>query len=151
MITPPPAHAAKKRVYTRFMQTECYCTSMRAATRRITAVYDAALKSAAVNAAQFALLRRLSATGPLSIQQLAVAVELERSTVARNVRVLEKSGLVTLATAAADRRTTMIGLSVGGIEVLEAAAPLWASAQRRIEERLGVDGAAALRTTIQTL
>jgi DNA-binding MarR family transcriptional regulator len=133
------------------MQTECYCTSMRAATRRITAHYDAALAPAAVNAAQFGLLRKLSAVGPVSIQHLAAAVELERSTVARNVRVLEKSGFVSLATAAEDRRTTMIRLSERGNEVLEAAAPLWESAQQRVEKGLGVDGAVALRTIVQTL
>jgi DNA-binding MarR family transcriptional regulator len=124
---------------------------MRAATRRITALYDSALAAAAVNAAQFALLRKLSAAGPVSIQQLAAATELERSTVARNVRVLEQSGLVSLATATEDRRTTVIHMSERGREALKAGAPLWASAQRRVEESLGVDGAVALRTTLQSL
>jgi DNA-binding MarR family transcriptional regulator len=133
------------------METECYCTTMRAATRRITALYDSALAAAAVNAAQFALLRKLSAVGPVSIQQLAAAVELERSTVARNVRVLEQSGLVSLASTAEDRRTTVIHLTERGREALKAGAPLWESAQRRVEDSLGVDAAAALRTTLHNL
>jgi DNA-binding MarR family transcriptional regulator len=132
------------------VEIECYCTTLRAATRRITAVYDAALEPAGVNAAQFGLLRRLS-SGPLSIQQLAVAAELERSTVARNVRVLERSGLITLTAGSEDRRTTVIRLSERGSAALRMAAPLWESAQHRVEERLGAEAAVALRTTLQTL
>ncbi|MFD9944763.1 MarR family winged helix-turn-helix transcriptional regulator [Nonomuraea sp. NPDC059023] len=133
------------------MEAQCHCTTLRAAARRVTALYDAALQPAAINAAQFALLRKLHTTGPVSIQRLAEAVELERSTVARNVRVLEKSGFVRLATTAADRRTTMIHLSPPGAEALKAATPLWESAQRRIEESLGVEGALALRETLRSL
>lgn len=140
-----------KHVYTRFMETDCYCTSMRAATRRITALYDAALEAAGVNVAQYGLLRRLSAVGPVSIQRLAAATELERSTVARNVRVLEKAGFVSLATSAVDRRATVVHLSERGAEVLTAAKPLWAGAQLRVEERLGGEVAVTLRAIVQTL
>lgn len=133
------------------METLCYCTSLRAAARRVTALYDAALEPAGVNVAQFALLRRLAALGPLSIQRLAATIELERSTVARNVRVLQRAGLVNLRTAAADRRTTEIRLSDRGGERLRAAVPLWESAQHRIEEVLGAEGAGALRATLQSL
>jgi len=133
------------------MKTDCYCTSMRAATRRITALYDAALEPAGINVAQYGLLRRLSDAGPVSIQQLAVASELERSTVARNVRVLEKGGLVSLAAGAVDRRATVVHLSERGAEALAVAKPHWASAQLRVEERLGGDVAVALRMTLQAV
>src|ERR1700754_2465481 len=85
-------------VYTCIMTTDCYCTSLRAATRRLSALYDEALEPVGVNVAQWGLLRKLGAADsqPLSIGELAEASELERSTVARNVRVLEKLGLVRL-------------------------------------------------------
>ncbi|WP_309616406.1 MarR family transcriptional regulator, partial [Salinibacterium sp.] len=78
------------------MMTECYSTTIRAATRKITGMYDAALEPAGVTIAQLALLRRLSDEIALSVEDLARTAELERSSAARNVRVLEKQGLVSI-------------------------------------------------------
>lgn len=133
------------------METDCYCTSMRAATRRLTARYDAALEPVGVNVAQWSLLQKLAgAPGQaLSIQQLADRAELERSTAARNVRVLEKRGLVHLGPAAEDRRATRIALTEQGRSVLQRGSALWADAQAQVEELLGRGEAADLRTLLQ--
>jgi DNA-binding MarR family transcriptional regulator len=120
---------------------ECYCTTMRQAARRLSALYDEALEPVGVNVAQFGLMRKLSATKPMSITDLAELVELERSTVARNLRVLQKAGLVTLVAAANDRRATWILLTSEGQRVLEYGAPLWEGAQRRFESSVGVQAA----------
>ena len=76
----------------------CYCAALRKATRRLTAAYDAALAPVGVNLAQFSLLRTVSRHGPLSLTDLARRMELDRSTVGRNVKV------VAAARAAAARR-----------------------------------------------
>jgi DNA-binding MarR family transcriptional regulator len=133
------------------VETDCYCTSMRAATRRLTARYDAALEPVGVNVAQWSLLQKLArAPGQaLSIQQLADRAELERSTAARNVRVLEKRGLVHLGPAEGDRRATRIALTEQGRSVLQRGSALWADAQAQVEELLGRGEAADLRTLLQ--
>jgi DNA-binding MarR family transcriptional regulator len=132
------------------METECYCTSIRRATRRLTALYDGALEPVGINVAQFGLLRRLgrSSPSPLSIQELAERSELERSTVARNIRVLEKHGLVELRGSTEDRRASMIFLSDKGLAALEQADPLWRSAQRQVEKMLGRGTASKLRSLL---
>ena len=132
------------------METDCYCPSIRRAPRQLPALYDAALHPVGINDAQFGLLRRLgrSSPSPLSIQELAERSELERSTVARNVRVLEKHGFVELGGSSEDRRAATIFLSDEGLAALEQADPLWQSAQRQVEKMLGRGSASKLRSLL---
>lgn len=115
--------------------------------RRLTAIYDDALAPVNVNVAQWGLLRRLDPAGalPVSIQELADLSELERSTVARNVRVLQKLALVQMGESATDRRTATIVLTAAGQGVLQTGLPLWQEAQRQVEQMLGAPRAHELR------
>lgn len=135
------------------VKTDCYCTSLRAATRKITAVYDAALAPVGVNVAQWGLLRKLGEVSqvPMSIQNLAEVAELERSTVARNIRVLEREGLVALGESVEDRRAATIVLTDQGLAVLRTGEPLWQSAQRQVEQLLGRRPASDLRALLLSL
>ncbi len=133
------------------MKTDCYCTSLRAATRKITALYDAALLPAGVNVAQWGLLRRLDVDSSISIQELADRAELERSTVARNIRVLEKDGFVQLGGSSGDRRAATIALTDKGMTALQGGDPLWQQAQTQIEEQLGKAEARDFRSLLLSL
>ena len=132
------------------MQSPCYCVLLRAASRRTTAVYDAALKPLGIGVAQFSLMRRIERAGIASLTELARLAELDRSTIGRNVRVLERMGLVA-ETAADDRRETAVALTEAGRETLRRARPLWDDAQRKVETALGDSGVAALRALAQSL
>ena len=132
------------------METRCYCAALRAASRKTTALYDAALAPAGIGVAQFSLMRRIERVGMVSLTELAGLAELDRSTVGRNVRVLERMGLVREATAE-DRRETAVSLTDAGRETVRRAAPLWAEAQRRVELALGASGAEALRALALSL
>lgn len=127
------------------MDTICYCAAVRTAARRTTALYDAALEPAGLNIAQFSLMRKIERAGTVSLTELARLAELDRSTVGRNVRVLERMRLVRL-TAAKDQRESAVSLTRAGAEALRRAAPLWKDAQQRIETALGADQAEQLRT-----
>jgi DNA-binding MarR family transcriptional regulator len=133
------------------MMSDCYSTTIRAATRKITGMYDAALAPAGVTIAQLALLRRLSDETPLSVEDLARAAELERSTATRNVRVLEKEGLVTIGKSETDRRAVTILLTPHGVDARRQSEPLWDEAQRQFEEKMGLEAANALRSLLQTV
>jgi len=127
------------------MRTPCYCLALRAAARKATALYDEALAPAGVNLAQYGLMRKIERAGAVSLTELGRIVELDRSTVGRNVKVLERIRLVRLATAK-DQREAAVTLTPAGSEALRLAAPLWEDAQRRIEATLGPGGAEQLRT-----
>lgn len=139
-----------KRVYTRKM-SRCYCSLLRAATRRIGSVYDDALAPLGVNVAQYSLLRLIERLQPISFTELGRVAELDRSTVGRNVRVLERIGLVETGRGEDDQREAVVRLVALGCQVLEQAAPLWDECQREIETRLGPVKVKALREILNAI
>ena len=132
------------------METACICISVRKASRKLTALYDADLGRAGINLAQFSLLRNIGRHGPLSLTALSDLVELDRSTLGRNVRVLERMGLVEIG-AGSDQREATLALSSDGKSTLAAATPLWEGTQNAIHDRLGADGVAQLNALLGAL
>ena len=129
----------------------CYCAALRAATRKITALYDEALAPAGVGLAQFSLLRKIErARREVSLSELGRLASLDRSTVGRNVRVMLRIGLIERS-AGADRREATVRLADSGRAALAAGAPLWQGAQDRIEVKLGARGAHDLRALLAAL
>jgi DNA-binding MarR family transcriptional regulator len=120
--------------------TDCYCAALRLAARKMTSVYDEALKPAGLNVAQFSLLRRVERLGPVSLTLLGRETGLDRSTVGRNVRVLQRQGYVKSADGD-DGREACIVLASPGRRALVAAMPLWSAAQAAFEANLGGEAA----------
>ncbi len=139
------------RVYTRTMSSPCYCTLLRKATRRLGAAYDEVLAPFGVNIAQFSLLRMIMRNGPISLTELGKIAELDRSTVGRNVRVIERMGLVKTGRGADDQREAVVTLTPHGKQVHEEATPLWEECQRGIEDRLGRDKIHALQDIVSAI
>lgn len=123
------------RVYTRTMKKHvCHCIALRKASRKVTAIYDAALEPFGISVNQFSELRRIRAMQPVSLSDLAIALDLDRSTVGRNTRVLERMGYVeTVETD--DRRESAFSLTPAALSVLVEATPAWDAVQARFEQR----------------
>ena len=133
------------------MSTElCICIAVRKASRRRTARYDEALAPAGSNLAQFSLLRNIRRHGPVSLTRLSELTELDRSTLGRNVRVIERMDLCAPADAS-DKREAAIALTPEGLRILAAAEPLWATTQTDIRTRIGADGAQQLEALLGAL
>jgi DNA-binding MarR family transcriptional regulator len=133
------------------MKTPCACTNLRQASRKLTAIYDEALSPLGINIAQFHLLRTIRRLESLSLTELGRIAELERSTAGRNVRVLERLGLVKIGRSEVDRRGAWVSLSDEGAAVLVAAEPLWERCQDRFAARLGRDELAALERLLELI
>jgi DNA-binding MarR family transcriptional regulator len=119
------------------LTSECICTHLRRAARGVSRHYDEALAGFGVNVAQFSLLRHLQRLDRPSITALAEAMGLERSTLGRNLRVLEADGLVALG-GGDDQRNRVVLLTAAGKQLLHVAHPAWEQAQKELVERLGV-------------
>ncbi|MDD0844267.1 MarR family winged helix-turn-helix transcriptional regulator [Pseudomonas sp. Gutcm_11s] len=132
------------------LPTQCLCTKLRRASRCVTRIYDEALADVGLNAAQFSLLRNLQRLQSPSISMLAEAMGLDRSTLGRNLRVVEGMGLVQLG-GGADQRSREVLLSEAGRQVLERGAALWERAQQEVALRLGADKRAALMLLLDDL
>ncbi len=118
--------------------TTCACTMSRRAARALTRLYDEALAASGLKVTQFSLLRTLQRAGDLHITGLARMTGLERSTLGRNLRLLEAAGLVGLVDGR-DGRERLIVLTEAGSHAVAAAMPLWQQAQGRVADHLGED------------
>jgi DNA-binding MarR family transcriptional regulator len=136
--------------YTRIMSIDCYCTVLRSATRRMAAFYDEAMAPLGINIAQFSLLRSIARLEPVILTELGRRTELDRSTIGRNVRVLERMGLAKLGSGK-DRREATVTLTEAGRRVLQEAAPLWEAAQAALEARMGVKATQELREILNRI
>lgn len=114
----------------------CMCHKARMAARAITRAYDEALRPTGLRATQVSVLAAVGARGALSITSLAEELEMERTTLTRNLRPLEEQGLVALAPEAR-HRSRVLTLTGAGRAALLKALPLWDAAQRRVKRRLG--------------
>ncbi|WP_439599666.1 MarR family winged helix-turn-helix transcriptional regulator [Devosia sp.] len=132
------------------MSDTCICMAVRAASRSLTARYDAVLEPVGISLAQFSLLRTLSQHPPVSLTKLAESVELDRSTLGRNMRVLQRIGLVVIRPGG-DLREARLSLTAAGEERLSRAVPIWQAAQDEILRRLGADGAKQLEALLGAL
>lgn len=132
------------------MTGDCYCNVLRAAVRRLTARYDAALEPVGIGVAQFALMRRIAEAGRPSVTELARLSDLDRSTVGRNVRVLERMGLAVTGSGL-DQRESVVELTAAGRDKLVQAVPLWNRAQAAVDDALGGAEAAALKALVARL
>jgi DNA-binding MarR family transcriptional regulator len=132
------------------MSVPCICTTLRHASRRMAAFYDEAIAPVGVNIAQFSLMRTIARVAPVTLTELGRLTDLDRSTIGRNVRVLEKMGLAELGRGK-DQREATVTLSDAGRQVLDDGAPLWDGAQQALDDRLGVENMRQLRAALDSL
>lgn len=74
----------------------------------------------------------------VTLTKLAEMTVTERTTLTRNLNLLEKKGLI-LIEPGKDRRERQVSITELGLEVLIAAIPLWEATQAHIEQGLGSD------------
>ena len=130
---------------------ECNCHAVRAAARHITQAYDQFLASSGLRITQFSILAALKRKGPLTINALADAMVMDRTTLGRNVLPLERDGLIRIAPAASDRRAKELCLTKAGERRFQAARKGWAAAQARFERAYGATRAAELRAMLRAV
>jgi DNA-binding MarR family transcriptional regulator len=114
----------------------CACSNLRKAARSITQIYDSALQPLDLRATQFTVLAVARVRGNLSISELAEQMVMDRTTLTRNLKPLEKRGLIRIGSGA-DRRTRMVSVTREGKELLSHAFPIWREVQHRLVERFG--------------
>jgi DNA-binding MarR family transcriptional regulator len=114
----------------------CACFNLRKAARAVTQLYDNMLRPTRLRATQFSLLVATSLFEPISVTRLAEMGVIDRTTLTRNFKPLEKRGLIEVISGI-DRRTRMVSLTGRGREALRKALPLWKKAQARVVKELG--------------
>ncbi len=114
----------------------CACFNLRKATRMVTQLYDEALKPVGIRATQFMVLVGTGSAGPISVNQLADRIVMDRTTLTRNLKPLDREGLIAVRPGD-DLRVREVSLTAKGRKTLGRAYPLWEGVQARLREHLG--------------
>lgn len=118
--------------------TACTCFNLRKAARVVSQAYDNVLKPVGLKATQFSVLATLDTLGDLPMTQLADQLLVDRTALSRNLKPLERDGLVRLA-GEADQRVRLVTLTPEGKRIFDEALPLWEAIQTDMVEALGRD------------
>src|SRR5260370_11463931 len=107
---PSPRHVALSS------STRCnYCTALREAARYVTQLYDRHLAAAGLRSTQFSILTRLKQLGPTTINALAHALVIDRTTVGRNIQPLQRRRLLAVKRGEGDARRNELHLTTAGL------------------------------------
>jgi DNA-binding MarR family transcriptional regulator len=129
----------------------CVCSNLRRATRAVTNYYDGLLKRVSdLRVSQAILLVVLYLTGPQTINELAEKLDLDRTTLGRNLRPLEQQSLLTL-TPGNDQRTRIVILTAPGEEAILRVLPVWEEAQTHMVAGLGQEHVAGFFTQLSAV
>ncbi|MPZ16957.1 MAG: MarR family transcriptional regulator [Luteitalea sp.] len=128
----------------------CACSQLRRAARMASAMYDRFLADANLTVTQYAILVHIGRAARISRTDLAARLGMQRTTLTRNLRPLERQRLIK-GVAGEDRRERLIQLTAAGLRRLDAAYPLWEQAQRHFTSEVGDPGIADLRVALTTV
>lgn len=122
---------------------DCVCAQIRRVDRAITQFYDEALAPSGLRITQFTLLATLSEAGPTNVNRLAELLDMDRTTLTRNLEPLTRQGYVR-SEEGEDRRVRLVLLTTEGAAALARALPCWRVAQAHIMQGLGMERFQAL-------
>jgi len=117
----------------------CLCLNTRHAARALTRLYEEYLRPCDLTPPQFGLLSVLAECPGLSQQGLADMLDLDQTTLSRNLRLLIENKWIKGTRSKEDRRLTCYSVTLSGLDVRKTAAPHWNRAQQRMREALGDD------------
>lgn len=121
-------------------KSECYCTNLRRCANAISDFYDRELKETGITISQYYLLINLKRLKNVNITHWAEYVGLDRSTMVRNIKVLESRGFIERT----EGHGKTFALSEVGEKTLDTAIPIWEKAQKKIEVFLGKEDSKAI-------
>jgi DNA-binding MarR family transcriptional regulator len=122
----------------------CFCLASRQAARRITRLYDSRMQPSGIRVTQFTILSQLMLRGEMPIGKLAAFLGMERTTLTRNLTLLEQQKWIS-SKAGDDPRSRMLAITAQGRGMVRRGFPHWSKAQAQVGKMLGADGQAALK------
>src|SRR5579859_2181507 len=130
---------------TKRIERECVGYRVRMLSRVITGIYDEALAGVGMKVSQFTVLVAVSNRGKSRPAQLAKFLQMDESTVSRNVERMCARGWLRLE-ADGDGRSHRIAITDEGLAQIERGYPAWLEAQAKVTGMLGKDSVAALKS-----
>ena len=129
----PPMALLAAREYERL----CIGHAVRRVARALSRRYEEALRPLDLTTGQFSILAALARPHGVRLTRLALDLGMDRTTLSRDIKPLEKRGLVETGKDPEDARARLVTLSGPGRNLLAKATPLWQQAQAGSLERIG--------------
>ena len=114
----------------------CTCGELRKAARAITLLYDNAFKSSGLLSTQFNVLQAIYNVHSMRISDLANKLGMDRTTLTRNLSVLEREGFIEISQGK-DHRTRIVTATQKGRSAVAKAILLWNEVQHKVKQEMG--------------
>ncbi len=121
----------------------CLSTRIRQLSRIITRVYDDAMRPLGITASPFTLLTQLAQQDGITAVEIGHTLDIEKSTLSRNLKRLLALGLITMDPPAG-RRGRGLHLTPKGEVVIQQGYPVWREAQTRTIRVMGPESRSTL-------
>ena len=115
----------------------CKCTHLRKASNNLTKIYDSALIKLGLKVTQFSTLKNIQKLDKTNIRDLSYLLELDRTTVLRNIEKLIKMNLVSYKDEQ-NSKNKIIQLTTVGKSKLREAIIIWEETQHKYKKALGI-------------
>lgn len=123
----------------------CNCFAIRQAARFVSQLYERHYAKAGVTAAQFSLLAFIAEAGKAGMSEIAEAMVMDRTTLVRALKPLERDGYVVSEPEGKGSRKLLLALSEQGKKKLAETVECWHAAQAEYVELVGAERADELR------
>jgi len=137
-------------ISSRELVDSCACTRVRTAARLMTRTYDEALRPSGLSAAQLAILAAVDVGEATSIAELSRQLAMDRTTLSRNLRPLEKAHWIRLG-AEGWKRSKTVHVTSEGRQRLARATALWETTQATFLKRFGKADWARVERDLQAI
>ena len=129
----------------------CVVAAMRAASRRLTLLYDEVMAPSGLRLTQFGILSELErrASEPPTVSELSEILTIERSALGQTLTTLEHDGLVVLGRDVRDRRRRPVRLTQAGRKAVVRGRPYWEKAHTHFSRYFGEAAFSDLRSTLR--
>lgn len=125
----------------------CTNLKLRQLNRMVTRHYDGHVASAGLKNTQYALLSHVVKLGPIRPSDLAKRMQMDPSTLTRNMQPLVTQGWVTIG-AGGDARSRLVAVTEAGRTKRAEGQIAWKQAQLALNHRLGTERVVALHELI---
>jgi DNA-binding MarR family transcriptional regulator len=114
----------------------CTCSELRRAARAVTLLYDNAFRSSGLLSTQLGVLHVIYKSDTIRISHLAKELGMDRTTLTRNLSVLQRQGFIKISSGK-DNRTRIVTITNKGRTTIAKAIPLWNDVQNKVKEQMG--------------
>ena len=128
----------------------CVCFNLRRVTRVVTQFYDAEIRRHGIRPTQGTILSALHAKESWSMAELSDFLGMDRTTLVRNLRPLQRDGLVEVA-GGGHGNLVALSITTKGRKQIEKLVPAWKTAQSAAVKTLGEKRWSAILSDLKTV